>query len=341
MSKFNTHTIFAENFFRRHKELFAPYLAEAGLDEHILYTPEAEIPVAQYVALWELLGARVSPSIGLQTGLQTDSSVFGAYGHAIRSAPTMDLVLRCLSHFIVVFTQATNLSVEDDGKHVLVMYQITDPCIVQRRQDAEFSIGAALSVLREVTRNPLLMPVRVNFEHHAPVDQAQYREAFSCAVHFSQPDNRLYFSRDILDMPVCTADPRLFQALEPFLEAQRKCRAAATHLLSRLGHHIASSLSSGGASLEQVANSMGIGPRTLQRRLSDHQVEFSQMVEEVRRSLAADYVARNDYSLTEIALLLGYAETSSFSRAFRRWTRLTPQQYRKQAHHLASDPRLA
>ncbi|KGE67615.1 MULTISPECIES: AraC family transcriptional regulator [Pseudomonas] len=331
MSTSHTHTIFAENFFRSNAELFVPFLAEVGLDERILHSPEAEIPLARYVELWEILGRKVEPSIGLRIGMQTGSSALGAYGHAVRSAPTMELVLRCLSHFIVVFSQATRVDMAEDAQRVSLSYQITDPAIVQRRQDAEFSLGIALSLLREVTQNAELKPQRVDFEHPAPTDLTAYRELFQCPVHFNQRDNRLYFPRELMDMPVRTADPRLFQALEPFLEQQRQSRAAATDLLSRLGHHIASTLSSGGASLELVAKSMGMGPRTLQRRLADHQVEFSQLVEEVRRSLAQAYVTQPEYSLTDIALLLGYAEASSFSRAFRRWTQLTPQQYRKQS----------
>lgn len=331
MSTSHTHTIFAENFFRSNAELFAPYLADVGLDARLLNEPGTEIPLARYVELWEVLGRKADPNCGLRVGIQTGSEALGIYGHAVRCAPTMQLMLRCLSHFIVVFSQATQVGVEVEGSLVVISYRITDPSIVQRRQDSEFSIGIALSLLREVTQEPRLTPARVEFEHPAPADTRLHREVFGCPIQFDRSDNRLYFPRELLDMPVRTADPRLFEALSPFLETQRQSRAAATDLLGRLGHHIASSLSSGGASLEQVARSMGIGPRTLQRRLAEHGVEFSLIVEEVRCSLATAYVAGDDYSFTDIALLLGYAEASSFSRAFRRWTRQTPQQFRRQS----------
>ncbi|UUT22905.1 AraC family transcriptional regulator [Pseudomonas sp. T8] len=328
----HTHTILAEGFFQQNMEMFAPFLAEVGLSEQVLCAPESEIPLSQYVALWEVMGNKVCPSIGLRLGMQTDSSALGAYGHAVRSAPTMSLVLRCLSHFIVVFSQATQVNVDDDGKLVSLSYQVTAPAIVQRRQDSEFAMSLALSLLREVTKNPSLVPVRVDFEHASPTDLGMHQRIFACPVRFNQPDNRLYFSRELLlNMPVRTADPRLFQALAPFLETQRQSRAAATDLLSQLGRHIASALGSGGVSLELVANGVGMGTRTLQRRLAEHGVEFSHLVEEVRRSLAEAYVTQGDYNLTDIALLLGYAEASSFSRAFRRWTKLSPQQYRQQA----------
>ena len=329
MPSSSCHTVLAESFFRRNAELFRPHLAAVGLREQILSAPESEIPVTKYVALWEVLGSEVSPTIGLEVAMRTESSELGAYGHAIRCAPSMQLVLRSLSRFMVVLTQATQLDFEDNGKRISLAYRVTDASIVQRRQDAEFTICTILNLLREVTRNPQLSPVRVDFEHRAPSDLASHREVFGCPIRFEQPDNRLYFSRELLDMPIRTADQRLFQALEPFLEQQRQSRAASTDVLSQVAHHIASSLSSGCASLEQVASDLKIGVRTLQRRLAEQNVEFSQLVEDVRRSLAESYVMQSDYSLTEIALLLGYSEASSFCRAFRRWTQLTPQQFRQ------------
>lgn len=331
MSTSSIHTVFAESFFRSNAELFAPFLAEAGLDERVLHSSDVEIPAANYVEFWEILGRRLDASIGLRIGLQTASTALGAYGHAIRSAPTMLLALRCLSHFAVVFAQAIRVDVHIDGPQVLLSYQITDPTIVRRRQDSEFTIGFILNLLREITQNPQLVPERVDFEHEMPVDLSLHHEVLACPMHFKQPDNRLYFPRELLDHPVRTADPRMFQALESFLEQQRQSRVLASDLLGQLSYHIASSLSSGGANLEMVAKSMGMSSRTLQRRLAAHQVEFKLLVEEVRRSLAEAYVTRAEYSLTEVALLLGYAEISSFSRAFRRWTQVSPQQYRLQA----------
>jgi AraC-like DNA-binding protein len=323
------HTIFAESFFLRNAELFAPHLAAVGLDEKILMSPESEIPLSQYVALWEVLGREVSPTIGLQVGIRTQSSELGTYGHAVRCAPSMQLVLRCLRHFISVLSQGARVGVEEDGKSIALSYQITDPTIVQRRQDSEFSIAISLNLMREITQCPDLRPIRVEFEHSAPLDVSFHREILECPIYFDRPDNRLYYSRELLDMPVRTADTRLFQALEPFLEQQQKSRAAATDLLSQLGQHIASSLGGGSVSLGLVASSMGMSVRTLQRRLTEHGLDFSQLVEGIRRSLAEDYVGKSDYSLTEIALLLGYSEASSFSRAFRRWTQSTPLQYRQ------------
>ena len=66
MLSHSTPTILAEDFFRRNAELFAPYLREVGLDEQVLHSPDSEIPLARYIALWEVLGREVDPAIGLR-----------------------------------------------------------------------------------------------------------------------------------------------------------------------------------------------------------------------------------------------------------------------------------
>ncbi|WP_316851833.1 AraC family transcriptional regulator [Aquipseudomonas alcaligenes] len=316
----------------RNAALFAPYLAAVGLSEEVVTSPDTEIPLSQYMALWELVGREVSSSIGLQTGIRAHSSDWGAYGYAARSAPSMQLALRCLSHFYAVLAQGTRAEVSIDNDSITLIYQVVDPLVTDCCQDAEYTLSAALAILRELTKCPFLSPVWVEFGHDRLSVSSVYQELFGCPVYFNRPDNRLVFARDLLDMPVLTADIRLFQALEPFLQRQKSLRTE-SEILGRMAAHIASGLGSGGVSIELVASSMGIGVRTLQRRLSEQGLDFSQVVEDVRRSLAEDYVARSDYSFTNIALLLGYSEASSFSRAFRRWTQLTPLKYRQRARY--------
>lgn len=330
MTLHSCHTIYAESFFTQHAQLFSPYLTAVGLSGDALHSPDYEIPLSKYVALWELLGREVSPSVGLEVGIRTSCHEWGVWGHAVRSAPTMQLALHCLSHFIEVLTQGVKLDVTITDNSVTVGYQVIDPLIIQRRQDAEFSIAAELSLIREITGRVDLSPTRVEFEHSAPKDLSAYKKIFNCPVFFNRPDNRLYYARSLMEMPVCTADIRLFQALEAFLEQRRIMRAGPNDLLNELLRHIADSLGSGCPSIDQIAATMNMGVRTLQRRLADHNLDFSHLVETVRRSLAENYVSCSTHSITDIALLLGYTEVSSFCRAFRRWMQLTPQQYRQQ-----------
>ncbi len=93
-------------------------------------------------------------------------------------------------------------------------------------------------------------------------------------------------------------------------------------------------MSSGAPSIDEICDQLNLSRRTLQRRLKEHGIEFSTLIEDVRRELALSYMKESNYSMTEISLLVGYSESASFTRAFRRWTGQSPQQYR--AAHLAS-----
>jgi len=324
------YTVFCESLFVRNSAIFESHLSAVGLDIKIVTSPDVEIPLPQYMALWALVGREVSSSIGLQLGAGAQSSDWGAFGYAMRSAPSMQLVLRYFTRFFIVLAQGVQAEVIIDNRSVTIIYQVFDPLVADFRQESEYTLSAALAVLRELTKDPSLIPVKVDFEHDRMSRFELYDEVFGCPVLFGQPNNRIIFDRRLLDMPVLSADTRLFQALEPYLQRQRSVRAE-SELFSRMGAHIASYLDSGGANIESVARSMNMSVRTLQRRLSEQGLEFSQVVEDVRRSLAEDYVARSNHSFTHIALLLGYSEASSFSRAFRRWTQLTPLTYRQRA----------
>jgi AraC-like DNA-binding protein len=99
-----------------------------------------------------------------------------------------------------------------------------------------------------------------------------------------------------------------------------------------LSQHIRLRLGEAAPRLRDVAESLGMSPWTLQRRLKRDGVAFADLVKAARRDLALRYVRETDLPLTEVALALGYSELSAFSRAFHVWTGLSPQRYRRLNH---------
>lgn len=333
MSQSN-YTVFSETLLQRHGAIFRPFLASVGLSKDVVDHADQEIPLSRYVALLELAAERTDPCLGLRMGLgllspPTTSSSLGAFGHAARSAPNVRAMLDFISRFLVVHAHANELTWLQRGTQVEINYQLTDPSITRRRQDAEFAIAGLYTTLRKVTDHRFL-PLRVDFAHAEPADTALHRQTFQCPLRFNQPINAMVWPGEILDEPLVTADERLFQALQPFLEDQRKKRLADTELTARISQAIASNLRAGEVSLEVIAGQLGFSSRTLQRRLHKQALEFNALVEEIRSTTALEYVQNSSRSITDIASRLGYAEASSFTRAFRRWTGLTPRDYRQQ-----------
>lgn len=323
-------TMNPESLLRRFAEQLSPFLLESGLDKSVFTDPEAVCPAAAWVKLMELAGKHLDDSIGLRIGNQIRSMDFGVLGQALRSMDHLEEVLHGLSRYMVTRSQVEKVEISVSGWLVTISYQITDPTIIPRRQDAEFSLAAMLSCIRDLTASAV-SPVRVDFEHAPPKDLSAHREVFHCPLQFNQDSNRLYFNKTVLDLPVRTANKRLLQALQPFLEEQRKLRSQPVSLLGEVSQAIAAELRLGRVGVVQVADSLHMSVRTLQRRLGELDLEFGKLVEDVRRALALEYVGNSSYRLTDVALMLGYTEASSFSRAFRRWTELTPREYRKKA----------
>lgn len=319
-------TVLSEDFFRRFSPLFAPHLEALGIDDLLLQQADVEIPGEQYIALWEA-ASKDNPNIGLELGGRTEANDFGALGHALHCATSVEMALRTLQRFIVVFSQESTINVQCNSRSASVEYLVNAPAILYRRQDSEFAIASILRQFELITGSAI-KPLRVDFEHDKPADVSVHKRVFQCPVHFRQPSNRIHFAADAMRLPVAHGNERLYQALVPYLEQERQNRSIGDEILLQVSHLIATGMSSGALSLDDVSQQLGLNRRTLQRRLKDQDIEFSSLTEDVRRGMAMAYMRGSDYSVTEISLLVGYAESSSFTRAFRRWTGLSPQQYR-------------
>ncbi|MDH4656837.1 MULTISPECIES: AraC family transcriptional regulator [unclassified Pseudomonas] len=328
------HTVYTEALLQHYGDLFRPHLAAVGLSEDVLARPDAKIPLNQYNALLEVAAERSDAFLGLRLGLglfgePLKTSLLGGVGHVVRSAADVRTMLECTSRYIVVHAQANELTWRLQGGCLEVTYRLTDPSVLHRRQDAEFAIGTLYSRLREYTGGKYA-PLRVEFEHPQPADISLHNEVFQCPLKFGQPANVIVWPGEMLDEPLITADLRLFQTLLPGLEEERRRRLADTDLTTRIGMVIEANLASGRVGLEQVAAELCLSKRTLQRRLQELDLEFAELVEEIRQALAIELVRQSPKSLTEIAQQLGYNEASSFTRAFRRWTGLSPREFRQQ-----------
>ena len=103
------------------------------------------------------------------------------------------------------------------------------------------------------------------------------------------------------------------------------------HLLSSVRRVIAEVMRDGHLGISPVASKLAMSPRTLQRRLEEHDTDFRRVADDTRRRFAINYLRDPKHTVTEIAYLLGYSEVSAFNRAFKRWTASTPSDYRRKS----------
>ena len=226
---------------------------------------------------------------------------------------------------------ASNTMRLDVGENrAAVTYKATILSPEQLRQDAECSLAYVTSLIRELS-GVEFKPLFVEFEHSRPKSVSRHRQLFGCEVAFGQKSNRLHLDKRMLDTPVLSSDSGLLQALRFYLDDKIKVRSETEDLIAKIRHLISSSLVNGVPDQKRIADQLGMSARTLQRRLRDKEVVFADLVDEVRYEIAQDYVSHSEFSITDVSMMLGYNELSSFSRAFKRWSGVSPHQLRESA----------
>jgi len=192
----------------------------------------------------------------------------------------------------------------------------------------EFIIFSVLRALRTIA-NREFHPLEIRFEHAAPSAAAAIRRLAGAPVVFDAEDTEMILASSTLDLPIPTYDPRLLSYLADYGNGLlEKIDQPEPDLRARIEALLVEGLPQHLLTATEVATALGMGRRTLMRRLADADVSFSAIVEDVRCALAKTYLIQSQTPIAEVAFLLDYADQAAFSTAFRRWTGATPRAFR-------------
>ncbi len=216
---------------------------------------------------------------------------------------------------------------EESEEQVRIIFD-THGSVPLPRHAIEFAWAFWVLLGRRVTGAPA-SPRQVTFMHPEPESSALHRELFGVEPEFGAPDHRLVYSRADLELPCLAPDPALGELLEHWASSQLRRLPPRAPFVADVHRAVAREFASGDVSLPRVASRMGLGERTLQRRLRDHGLKFADVLDQVRRAIALERLAGPDASLAETAFALGFSDQTAFHRAFMRWTGTSPGRYRQ------------
>lgn len=303
-------------------------LARADIKPSRLEDVNDHVPLRSYVALFEAAADLAKdPLLGLSLSATAGPETLGAVGFLFVSSDTLGHGLANLCRYVSAVQDATDNAVEVEGELATITYQIRDDRISPRRQDAEYSLGVILRLIRAYASGRC-DPVEVHLEHGPKVPRRSYEHAFACPVFFGQTRNAVVLKAADLDI----RSVALSDALADILEAQLRDRIEFKNRMESVGDRVAGALTP--TSIQQkvsfghLAQDMRISPSTLYRRLSSENKSFQRLLDDRREALAKRLLANSRMSIAEVASALGYAENASFTRAFRRWTNLSPREFR-------------
>jgi AraC-like DNA-binding protein len=133
----------------------------------------------------------------------------------------------------------------------------------------------------------------------------------------------------VLDLPTRRADPELSRHLQRHADHLLAQYTTPTTFVDQIRRALLQGLHQQDLNAAMLAQQVGVSPRTLHRRLQEHGTSYQTLRDTVRSELAQSYLGERHLAIDEVAYLLGFAETSTFYRAFKRWTGVTPGEYRR------------
>ncbi|MDB6144202.1 MAG: AraC family transcriptional regulator [Pseudomonas sp.] len=300
----------------------------AGLDPQLMDDPNARYPVSATTRLWQLaVEASGDPAIGLRVSRFVSPTTFHALGYALVASGSLREVFERIVRYHQVVSDALVLDLRQTGDRYQFRFRVPEGGIAP----AVESLDAFAAIYVRTCRNRLgrdYAPLAVYLQRPPPLDPQPWHDVFRAPIFFGAEENRLEFACDDFDALLDDGNPELAEHNETVLKRtleqlkpltwERRVRAA-----------IEAQLPDGEPSAESVAHTLHLSLRSLQRHLAEEGFRYDLLLNQCRQNLAMQHMRDPRSSLSEIAYLLGFADTSSFSRAFKRWTGQTPSQYRE------------
>lgn len=305
-------------------------LCAAGINPILLEDPDNVITYSARARLIrrciEMTGCQ---HFGLLIGQRMDLPSLGLPGLLARCMPDVGAALRTLQNSFSAHTTGAELLLGIDGDLATLTYEITTPDLDALDQLGAGAVAGLFNVVHSLC-GPGFQPLEASFASSRPADIRPYRELFRIPLYFDAPQYSLIFSRKWLDARPPTADAELQRVLQKQLDARQESRGE--DFPEHVKALIRSTLATGQCSQHDIAALLNLGPRTLIRELAASGTSFHELLDESRYELAQRLLNKTSLSVGEISDILCYSRSSSFDRAFRRWSGSTPVEWRH-FHH--------
>lgn len=311
----------------------ADALHRAGLEPRDLIDPDRRVPLIRYLELLEICADLLAdPQFGLKFGAQFEPKHAGAVGNIALASRTVGEAYETIGRYLPTMVDATVHGMEvGDGIAFVYSYYI-DPLMMSYRQKADWAIAFACNVMRVGLGDPRWTPQEVLLPQLAEETPAQRRtraEIMGDNIRVGHPWAGIRFDAALLKRKMATADAMIESLMRHYGDLRLAALPEQHGEIEQLRREIARVLVKGEGGMEHLAKATGTSLRTLQRRLKDAGVNYSDLQNDVRKTLAMNLLENETLALSEIAFSVGYSDVSAFNHAFRRWTGQSPGNYRR------------
>ena len=305
-----------------------PLLKRVGLTPELIADPKERLSVRSQIAfLDEAAKALKDDCIGFTLARDFDLRELGLLYYVMASSVTLGEALKRLARYSNVTNQALVFRYQDGNRLIISLRYSGVPRHSDRHQ-IEFCMFAVLRICRMLTGQNLV-PQHFMIAHHRSWGTSEMGRFAGTKVHFGADKDEFALNVDARELPLIHSDGYLNDLLLKYCESTLAHRRSdMSHLRTQVENAISSLLPHGRVFVEDVARRLGMSEKTLARRLSDEGLNFTEILQHLRRDLAIRYLDDRKLHVSKIAWLLGFHEVSAFTNAFKRWTGKTPSQMR-------------
>jgi AraC-like DNA-binding protein len=302
----------------------------AGVDLATIPTPGERIEIDKIDAILRVVIPLVrDPAFGLHAARCWHPSELGVLGYAWLSSSTLRTGLERAVRYSRLLGERGKTEIERTGQGLKVRFEANrgNPAVVPV---AGVLVDIVLAILLDLCRmnaGAALRPVAATLRRRKPDPADAYGRFFGCPVQFDAGENTFVLSAKDADRLLPSANRQLAAVFDKML-TEELARLDKSDVVSRCRAAVLEHLSSGEGTAEDTAKQLHMSPRTLQRKLAEAKTTYLQLIEDTRKDLALRYIEDPRRSITDITFSLGFSQPSAFTRAFKRWTGLSPSEYR-------------
>ncbi len=301
--------------------------AQAGVDPRLFTDPDQRIGVHALGRLLECCSTMTKcPHFGLLVGERFDLSGLGAIGYLMRNSPSIGDALRgLLLHLHLHDKGAAPLLLTHHPAGTILGYSIYRHGVPGIGQIYDAAVAIGYRILRQLC-GPQWRPMHVQLSYARPADTTPHRRLFKASVRFDAELSGIAFSSSWLGKPIEGADALLHGILTRAIRQEEA--KLATSFAEQVQRVLPQLVLSGSATADSIANRFGIHERTLRRRLEREGKGLLRLIHATRFELALQLLENTSLPITEISAALRYADTATFSRAFKSWSGRSPVRWR-------------
>jgi AraC-like DNA-binding protein len=306
------------------------FLQSLDVDPESVKSPDTRIPIETYLRIQDEAAVFVNdPYFGLHAGEYAEAGSWSILGYMMMNCRNVGEAFEKSVRYSRIIGNLIEVRIERKLNKSRLIFFTSPQAPELTRHCLDTSFSTTICMMQNFTGVDM-HPLEVTFSYAEPQSRSEYERIFQCPILFGQKENSFTIDTSVFNTPILMANPSLLKHFEEYAQgllAELDRQNEHTRVVTKI---ILAHLDDEALSIEKVAKEMSISVRSLQKRLEEEGVIFSDLLRETRQTLAHKYL-RENYSVEQITYLLGFSEPSAFRKAFKKWSGVTPREYREQS----------